>query len=30
VTDAEAQSVAAWLHDPHGWDAARQRRGEIA
>jgi orotate phosphoribosyltransferase len=30
VTEAEAQSVAAWLHDPHGWAATRQRRGEIA
>jgi hypothetical protein len=30
VTEAEARSVAAWLHDPHGWAATRQQRGEIA
>jgi orotate phosphoribosyltransferase len=30
VTDAQAQSVAAWLHDPHGWEATRAGRGEMA
>jgi orotate phosphoribosyltransferase len=29
VNDADAQSVTAWLHDPHGW-AANQHRGEGA
>lgn len=30
VSESEARSVAAWLHDPHGWAATRQERGEIA
>jgi orotate phosphoribosyltransferase len=29
VSDADAQSVAGWLHDPHGW-AANQHGGERA
>jgi orotate phosphoribosyltransferase len=30
VSEADAQSVAAWLHDPHGWAATRTQRGEMA
>ncbi len=29
VSEADAQSVAGWLHDPHGWAASRQH-GESA
>jgi len=30
VTEADAQSVTAWLHDPRGWAAKREPRGDIA
>ena len=30
MSEADAQSVATWLHDPHGWAATRQQRGEMA
>jgi orotate phosphoribosyltransferase len=30
VTAAQAASVAAWLHDPHGWAIQRMQSGELA